>query len=289
MITDDSSLFDSLNQDIWNLGFTTQTLSRLEILTRKVNDGTALFERIPQAQQSGLSKGSSVLTAAAIICRGCPPTESDVRQIYDTDDLVGDGRLQECLVEKWARINGCWFDAPELYLSSISQVRDEGTESVVYFDVNDLVVRKLISLKHYNTLRLALDRIIIHNAVFPYSALKVFGYGKNQDNRFVVMAEQPYIRGVSVSSEERCRFMHEMGFEDAGEDYGMHLNYKTEALYIGDLNDYNVIRGENGIHVIDADCRLNTTTLGCGGNFSIPQPKIDFSSPCSVISPVSEI
>ena len=69
----------------------------------------------------------------------------------------------------------------------------------------------------------------------------------------------------------------------------MHLNYKTEALYIGDLNDYNVIRGENGIHVIDADCRLNTTTLGCGGNFSIPQPKIDFSSPCSVISPVSEI
>lgn len=99
MITDDSSLFDSLNQDILNLGFTTQTLSRLETLTRQVNDGTALSERIPQAQQSGLSKGFSVLTAAAIICRGCPPTESDVRQIYDTDDLVGDGRIQERLVE----------------------------------------------------------------------------------------------------------------------------------------------------------------------------------------------
>ncbi len=55
MITEDSSLFDSLNQDIWNLGFTMQTLSRLETLTRKVNDGTALFERIPQGQQSGLS------------------------------------------------------------------------------------------------------------------------------------------------------------------------------------------------------------------------------------------
>lgn len=99
MITDDSSLFDSLNQDILNLGFTTQTLSRLETLTRQVNDVTALSERIPQAQQSGLSKGSTVLTAAAIICRGCHPTESDVRQIYDTDDLVGDGRIQERLVE----------------------------------------------------------------------------------------------------------------------------------------------------------------------------------------------
>ena len=73
------------------------------------NDGTALSERIPQAQQSGLSKGSTVLTAAAIICRGCPPTESDVRQIYDTDDLVGDGRIQERLVE--------------LDISSISQLK----------------------------------------------------------------------------------------------------------------------------------------------------------------------
>lgn len=63
------------------------TVSRKDDL---YNDGSALFERIPQAQQLGPSKGSSVLTAAAIICRGCPPTESDVRQIYDTDDLVGD-------------------------------------------------------------------------------------------------------------------------------------------------------------------------------------------------------
>ena len=48
------------------------TVSRKDDL---YNDGSALFERIPQAQQLGPSKGSSVLTAAAIICRGCPPTE----------------------------------------------------------------------------------------------------------------------------------------------------------------------------------------------------------------------
>lgn len=281
MLKNESSLFDSLNQDIWDFGFTTATLSRLEVLTQRVNDGTALFERIPQTQQSGLSKGSSVLTAAAIICRGCPETESDVRQIYDTDDLIGDGRIQELLVERWARINGCWFDSPELYLSSISQVKDEGTESEVYFDVNSYVVRKLISLKHYNILRLALDRIIIHNAIFPYSALKVIGYGRNSDGRFVVLAEQPYIKGDVVSMDERWRFMRDLGFDDAGEDYGMHLNYKTETLYVGDLNDYNVIKGENGIHVIDADCRLNTPTLGCGGKYLIPKPSINFENPCA--------
>ena len=136
------------------------------------------------------------------------------------------------------------------------------------------------SLKHYNILRLALDRIIIHNAVFPDSALKVIGFGRNERAEFVVLVEQPYIKGVGVTPEERKCFMHNLGFEDAGEDYGMCLNYKTSTLYIGDLNEYNIIKGEEGIHVIDADCRLNTPTLGCGGNYRIPSPHVDFSRPC---------
>ena len=111
---------------------------------------------------------------------------------------------------------------------------------------------------------MALDRIIIHNAVFPDSALKVIGFGRNERSEFVVLVEQPYIKGVGVAPEERKCFMHNLGFEDAGEDYGMCLNYKTSTLYIGDLNEYNIIKGEEGIHVIDADCRLNTPTLGCG-------------------------
>ena len=272
---------DDLNQAIWDNGFTTLTLTALKVIAEEVNHGTTLFERIPQAQQPGLSKGSSVLTSAGLICRGCPGTESEVREIYHTDDLIGEGRIQERLVETWARITGCWFDSPDLYLSSLSEIKDYGTESVVYFDVDHFVVRKLISLKHYNVLRLALDRIIIHNAVFTDSAMKVLGFGLNEMKQFVVVVEQPYCAGSVVSEQERRDFMYAMGFEDAGSDYGMHLNYRTSSLYIGDLNDYNVIKGESGIHVIDADCRLNTPTLGCGGSYIIPQTHLDFSHPCA--------
>lgn len=277
-----SRRLDVLNQAIWDNGFTTETLTALAKLAEEVNHGTTLFERIPQAQHSGLSKGSEILTSAGLICRGCPGTESEVREIYRTDDLIGEGRIQERLVEAWARITGCWFESPDLYLSSLSEVKDYGTESVVYFDVDKLVVRKLISLKHYNVLRLALDRIIIHNAVFSDSAMKVIGYGRNDDKQFVVVVEQPYCAGTVVSEQERRDFMYAMGFEDAGADYGMHLNYKNSSLYIGDLNDYNVIKGESGIHVIDADCRFNTPTLGCGGTYVIPQPHLDFSHQCAV-------
>lgn len=275
----DEERLNRLNRNIWRSGFNVSTLTELRLLTKEIQNGTILFERIPQKQQFGLSKGSSKLASAAIICRGCPQTESEFRQIYDTDDIAGEGQIQERFVEIWARINSCWYDSPELFLSSKSQVCDAGTESQVFFDVENQVVRKLISLKHYNVLRLALDRIIIHNAVFTDSFLNVIGYGRNALGQFVIIVEQPYCQGVMVTEQERVQFMKSMGFHEAGMDYGMHLNFCTDDLYIGDLNDYNVIKGRNGIHVIDADCRINTKYIGCGGSFEIPTPDLDFTVP----------
>ena len=115
LIDTSSRKLDELNQAIWNNGFTTETLAALANITEEVNNGTTLFERIPQAQQPGLSKGTSNLTAAGLICRGCPGTESEIREIYRTDDLIGEGRIQEHLVETWARITGCWFEGYGLW------------------------------------------------------------------------------------------------------------------------------------------------------------------------------
>ena len=132
--------FEKLNsriQRIWEEGFTISILQDLK-KAKEVNDGATLFERIPQAQQSGLSKGPEVLTAAGIISRGCPGTESETRQIYDMDDL---------------------------------------------------------------------------------------------------------------------------GYKETGLDCGMFLNYRTDTLYIGDLDEKNVIKGKAGIYAIDADCHMNTRVL----------------------------
>ena len=275
----DFERLNDINQRIWEQGFTSGNLKDLETLSEDIKNGTAVFERIPYAQQSGLSKGSEVLCAASIICRGCPRTESEIRQIYDTDDLFGEGRIQEHIVEEWARLSGKWIDEPEAYLDALCQLQDRGTESEVYFNVNHRLVYKLISLKHYNVLRLALDRIIIHNALFPETALTVIGFAHDRNNAFVVVVQQPYVSGDSINSDERVSFMYDMGFQDAGMDYGMYLNYKTGNLYVGDLNEFNVLKGELGYHVIDADCRLNVPGLECGGTYIVPSPEMDFSRP----------
>ena len=172
----DFERLNDINQRVWNDGFTDKNLSDLELIAEDLKNGTAVFERIPYAQQSGLSKGSEILCAASVICRGCPCTESETRQIYDTDDLVGEAVIQEHLVEIWARLSGVWIENPEEYLDNLCFLQDNGSESVVYFDVLNRIVYKLISLKHYTVLRLALDRIVIHNALFPETTLKVIGF-----------------------------------------------------------------------------------------------------------------
>ena len=225
----DFERLNDINQRIWEHGFTSDNLKDLETLSEDIKNGAAVFERIPYAQQSGLSKGSEVLCAASIICRGCPRTESETRQIYDTDDLFGEGRIQEYLVEKWARLSGKWIDEPESYLEELCQLQID------------------------------------------------FAYDRN--NAFVVVVQQPYVSGDAINPDERMSFMYDMGFQDAGMDYGMHLNYKTDNLYVGDLNEFNVLKGEFGYHVIDADCRLNVPELECGGTYIVPSPELDFSRP----------
>lgn len=48
---------------------------------------------------------------------------------------------------------------------------------------------------HYIQPILALDRISIHNALFPETELHVLGFGRLKDGAFQVIAEQPYIKG----------------------------------------------------------------------------------------------
>ena len=62
--------------------------------------------------------------------------------------------------------------------------------------------------------------------------------------------------------------------EDTAEAIGAYLKQNCAQVA-----DYNVIKGADGIHVIDCDCRLNVPTLGCGGNYVFERPHVDWSVP----------
>ena len=52
----DFERLNDINQRVWEQGFTANNLRDLETLSEDIKNGAAVFERIPYAQQSGLSK-----------------------------------------------------------------------------------------------------------------------------------------------------------------------------------------------------------------------------------------
>ena len=122
---------------------------------------------------------------------------------------------------------------------------------------------KSIGLDYYIQPVLALDRISLHNALFPETELHVLGFGRLEDESFQVIAEQPYIKGMQMSDDEIAIFAQNMGFKQINPK---NWTYATPEIYLSDLHDENVIRSEGGnIFVVDCDIRINTPELRCGG------------------------
>lgn len=137
----------------------------------------------------------------------------------------------------------------------------EGGEAKVYDHGATLV--KAIGLDYFIQPILALDRITLHNAYFPETALTVLGFGRTAGGEFNIIVEQPFIEGSHVSDEEIAEYMQRMGFELRNP---RNWTYATPAIYLSDMHDENVLRSSAGtIFVVDCDIRINTPELRQGG------------------------
>lgn len=122
---------------------------------------------------------------------------------------------------------------------------------------------KSIGLDYFILPSLALDRISLHNAYFPETRLSVIGFGRDEEGRFKIITEQPFVEGSRLEEVEIERFANDLGFESKDK---RSWTYTTPYIYLSDLHDENVIRTPKGnICVIDCDIRLNTPELKLGG------------------------
>lgn len=87
----------------------------------------------------------------------------------------------------------------------------EGGEAMVFDHGATLV--KSIGLDYFVEPILALDRISLHNAYFPETRLTVLGFGRNSDDEFKIIVEQPFIKGERITEEDIAEFMKNMGFQ----------------------------------------------------------------------------
>ena len=248
--------------------WSTEALKELDNLIKDIEDGKVIYQRFPQETSRGLHQGGRANEAASLLLRGSKSSDREntlsVGERYERDKR--EQPIQERIVESWAKASGLWHDNIDA-IEGKEQI-SEGGEAKVFYNSGDTNVTKILSIEYFITPQFALDRITLHNTLFPEAPLKIVGFGRNSDGEFKFIVEQPFIQGEYATREEIQQFIERAGFIKSDKDKGN--TYTTDDIYISDLHDENVLKTKKGnLIVIDADVRWNTPELNRGGKHII--------------------
>lgn len=243
-------------------GFDDNGIQMLDHYVELFRNGKLQFDRFLPKEQHGCSEGGSSHVAATFIAAAENRADSKDAEFEDFKTELKSAKKQAESIEKWSRRVGVWIDEVDSVLTnSFGPFISEGGEAKVYD--NGVSIVKAIGLDYYIQPVLALDRISLHNAYFPETKLSVIGFGRDKQNEFKIVVEQPFIEGNPLSEQEIQNFIEKLGFKLRNP---INWTYSTPEIYLSDMHDENLIQSANGnIFVIDCDIRINVPSLRqCG-------------------------
>ena len=246
----------NVSEAICTGNWTTNALNELNLTIKYVEQGLAILKRYSPEEQRGLLAGGRLLVGAAIITRG-----SDA-SIHASGRRAGslEERAQTIIpsLTAWAKIIGVWKE----YSKTDTTYLTCGGEAEVY-DACNGKVEKIIGLDYFIDPQLAIDRIVIHNYLFPETNLYVTGFGINSYGDFGIAVQQNIVRGQFTPQEEIDFFMHKLGLSKCSD--GAHT-FSNNDLYLSDLHEENVLNVDHTrYYAIDGDFRLNIPEARIGG------------------------
>ena len=230
---------------------------KIEQDAKGIQQGTLIYERFSREEQEGIRRGGKILSEAALLTGAGSRTNQ-------TNDQKN--RRQEKSVEAYAKEKGIWVDKTNQTFNEKYKRRvGSGKEAIVWYKGNEKVL-KTQNTYQYRTLQEKLDSIILHNAQFPVSALKVVGFGKNSQGDFQVIVEQQFFRSAKPLTQDQVDiYADSLGFTPTKNEEVLH-NFQNDETLLRDFHEENVLRTKEGnLVVIDSIMRLNTPDLGYGG------------------------
>ena len=258
---DNKDFWDSINAII-SEGFTPKGLQKLDEYAEQFVTRRLVYQRFSPAEQHGCTAGGPAHVVASLLAGADVAANCRVSKPLGFQEECERGKAQEKVIETWAKKVNCWFDNVDVNIPKVlGEQIAQGGEARVYQHGYNLM--KSIGLDYYIQPVLALDRVSLHNSLFPETELHLLGFGRLADGAFQVIVEQPYVQGVQMSDDEIATFAQNMGFKQINPK---NWTYATPEIYLSDLHDENVIRSKEGnIFVVDCDIRINTPELRCGG------------------------
>ena len=246
-------IYDLIARD----GFADTTLRVIDNYISDIQNGRTDFPRFTQPEHAGLCSAGTPLIGAAIVASYATASLGAGR---DATGGEGSGpnrwqidQLQEQLIEQWAKAAKLWVeDSEQIIVHNYGPMIAQGAEAKVYYREGDTsVIKERASI--YSTTQKALDAIVLHNYLFPETAMHVVGFTRDSDGLFRIILTQPYIRclRLATKAEIDAMVMHK-GFHDNGDGNG--VNYISERLALEDMHPANVFIDEVGERVTCIDC-----------------------------------
>jgi hypothetical protein len=146
-----------------------------------------------------------------------------------------------------------WEDNSEQFLvEEFGPMIAQGAEAKVYYkEGNTSVVKERASI--YSTTQKALDAIVLHNYLFPETAMKVIGFTRDSDGLMRIVLTQPYVNCLRLATKKEIDDMvAAKGFRDNWDGQG--VNYISDRMALEDMHPANVFIDEVSGKPICIDC-----------------------------------
>lgn len=163
-----------------------------------------------------------------------------------------DAREQALLVEEIAKNEGACIDFPNVF--ELGTPFPSGVENDVYLNENGKKIFKVNNLMTSKSILSLLDRIILHNTIFPQTAYKLHGFtGFGNGSVYPVLCQDFVYSEREATPIEIDMYMSAIGFNKIDD-----APYQRDEIIAFDLKPRNVLRDKDGdIFVIDVDFRTN--------------------------------
>lgn len=236
--------------------FTDIALQEINDYIKDIQNGTEDFPRFNLSEHAGLSKGGAPLIGASIIaCYAGASLEASCHAEgreggpanWEIDER------QEQLIEQWAKASNLWEENSEQFLiEEFGPMIAQGAEAKVYYKEGDTsVIKERCSI--YSTTQKALDAIVLHNCLFPETAMKVIGFTRDHDGLMRIVLTQPYVNCLRLATKgEIDDMVAAKGFRDNWNGQG--VNYISDRLALEDMHPANVFIDEITGKPICIDC-----------------------------------
>jgi len=223
-------------------GFSDVALEEINNYIKDIQDGTEDFPRFNLSEHAGLSKGGAPLIGASIVACYATASLTASRNAEGGQGSPANWEIderQEQLIEQWAKAANLWEDNSEQFLiEEFGPMIAQGAEAKVYYKDGDTsVIKERCSI--YSTTQKALDAIVLHNCLFPETAMKVIGFTRDSDGLMRIVLTQPYVNCLRLATKDEIDKMVEAkGFRDNWNGQG--VNYISDRLALEDMHPANV-------------------------------------------------